>query len=715
MEAAHFIFIGFILCYSPTFSSQSTYSQITPHNPQIFSAAEPLRRAANRLGKPFIGDDGRVYACAEKNVYAFESNGTIAWTVHLNFTCNIGIAPVYGGKRKVYVVAENRVLRINSLNIGTSDPVIEVFSGQEEGEIIGLSASTLTSSVYVNVKHQGLFSYTLRGQLAWSVGPSVDRFGYRQGCKKKVEECYFTSAPVIDQCDANIYTLGSSTSCHQAQILLSLFLISQISNNEGELYSLSVRSPRYKWIQDFSFYGNICTITSGNNGRLYVTVPDKAMVFALDVSTGDILWQRSIGPLRSTEYVPVVDSNGWISIGSLDGFLYSVSPEGNLKKFSKASSSDSVIQVSPVIDCSGYAVYIAQTEMEGKNGYLASDYTYVSAMKPKNVIFTLLVPATGSVYWSESYPGQFSAILSGSDLRNFVLDEGILLGFVTASRIGNPLPCQSTRQRLAASCSEVRIKNVSVYTGNEGAILRFLLFESVILLVLAIVVQYCCIFWGKRKLQNRGLGEFLEKRRSLWLKKKEFDRTITELEQKASEEATTSDVIEKLSDVLREREGIERKLCTTYSLGRDHRNLLSKSLLPLYDEKTKTKSKSLQGSKKESVTIFHTFSDTSSGESSPETASRKRLNEENLNSPAKAKTPFQVESYSDEDDHMNDVHYDSSTSESRSRGFVDSLFGENESSEPRKMKTDDELDKMKIMQSGRIRSSIRRRTLSSTI
>jgi hypothetical protein len=99
---------------------------------------------------------------------------------------------------------------------------------------------------------------------------------------------------------------------------------------------------------------------------------------------------------------------GWISIGSLDGFLYLFSPTGMLRKFSKADTLDFVVQVGPVLDCSGYAVYLSQTEMEGKISRTLGEYTYVSAMRPKNVIFTLLVPATGSIYWSESSAGNFS-------------------------------------------------------------------------------------------------------------------------------------------------------------------------------------------------------------------------------------------------------------------------------------------------------------------
>ena len=115
---------------------------------------------------------------------------------------------------QIYLVAENRVLKINSFNIGSSKPAAEVFFGPVPGqeeliEIIGLSVSTLSSSVFINIKNQGLFAYTTRGQLLWSVGPVIYRFGYQLGCRKNVTDCYFTSAPVIDQCEASIYVMST--------------------------------------------------------------------------------------------------------------------------------------------------------------------------------------------------------------------------------------------------------------------------------------------------------------------------------------------------------------------------------------------------------------------------------------------------------------------------------------------------------------------------
>lgn len=295
------------------------------------------------------------------------------------------------------MVAENRVLNINFLDLETSLPTKEVFFGQEDaGEIIGLAVSRLSSSVFINHRNQGLFVYLIggQGQLLWSIGPMISQFGYRLGCRKDVTDCYFNSVPVIAQCEGSIY----------------------ISNTAGELYSLSIRSPHFNWIQDLSSFDKDFTATPGNNAHLYVTVPIKALVLALDVSTGNILWQKSIGPLNAAALVPVVDSKGWVSIGSLDGFLYSISPTGDVKKFAKASVLNHVIQVSPFLDCSGYAVYISQAEMEGKFSQVIGEYNYVSALRPKGVVLTLLVPATGSVYWSEMHPGNYLQSPFGSNL-----------------------------------------------------------------------------------------------------------------------------------------------------------------------------------------------------------------------------------------------------------------------------------------------------------
>ena len=115
------------------------------------------------------------------------------------------------------MVAENRILKINFKNTGISEPSVEVFFGPEpsqhaEAEIIGVSVSTLSSIIFINIKNRGLFAYQSHGNLVWSVGPVLYQFGYRQGCRKNLTDCYFMSAPMLDQCEASIYVSFSLSS-----------------------------------------------------------------------------------------------------------------------------------------------------------------------------------------------------------------------------------------------------------------------------------------------------------------------------------------------------------------------------------------------------------------------------------------------------------------------------------------------------------------------
>lgn len=108
------------------------------------------------------------------------------------------------------MIAEERVIRVNFTDNGTSPPTAEVFFGPEKGQqgagdIVGLAVSTLSSSVFINIKNRGLFAYTMRGKLLWSVGPVLSQLGYRLGCRKGITDCYFSSVPVIDQCEASLY------------------------------------------------------------------------------------------------------------------------------------------------------------------------------------------------------------------------------------------------------------------------------------------------------------------------------------------------------------------------------------------------------------------------------------------------------------------------------------------------------------------------------
>lgn len=56
---------------------------------------------ALRLSTPLIGEDRRIYACSYKTLFAFESNGSIAWSLDLDFACNLRMPPVLGSRGTV--------------------------------------------------------------------------------------------------------------------------------------------------------------------------------------------------------------------------------------------------------------------------------------------------------------------------------------------------------------------------------------------------------------------------------------------------------------------------------------------------------------------------------------------------------------------------------------------------------------------------------------
>ena len=67
----------------------------------FFPGEGPSVRTDLTLSKRLVGEDGRIYICSEKTLYAFESNGSIAWTSYLGYACNVSMAPVHGTTGKV--------------------------------------------------------------------------------------------------------------------------------------------------------------------------------------------------------------------------------------------------------------------------------------------------------------------------------------------------------------------------------------------------------------------------------------------------------------------------------------------------------------------------------------------------------------------------------------------------------------------------------------
>lgn len=90
---------------------------------------------------------------------------------------------------------------------------------------------------------------------------------------------------------------------------------------------------------------------------------------------------------------------------------------------------------------------------------------------------------------------------------------------------------------------------------------------------------------------------------SLHKKKRTLSKMISELEDKPA----TNEVLEQLGELVKAKDGVEKKLTTSYSLGRDSVGSKRHSILPLYDGSSR--GHFFRSTKKETVTIFKTLSD----------------------------------------------------------------------------------------------------------
>jgi len=84
----------------------------------------------------------------------------------------------------------------------------------------------------------------------------------------------------------------------------------QILNTEGLLYSFNFQSRALRWIQDLTSLDKVMTVVPGNSRCLYIVFPRKSIVVGLDVATGNVSWNQSIGPLSNEKSFPTVDNNG---------------------------------------------------------------------------------------------------------------------------------------------------------------------------------------------------------------------------------------------------------------------------------------------------------------------------------------------------------------------------------------------------------------------
>ena len=131
------------------------------------------------------------------------------------------------------------------------------------------------------------------------------------------------------------------------------------------LYALSP-SGEVRWKAILEGKHNNSFPTAGANGTLYYTTEevkqeDGGTVFALDEKNGNVKWRYKIkkGYIASP---PTIDKNGLIYLGSGDGYLHCLTPDGNLKWKIKVG-----LDI-PDLD----QIYMSEPVLNGKTIYIVS-------------------------------------------------------------------------------------------------------------------------------------------------------------------------------------------------------------------------------------------------------------------------------------------------------------------------------------------------------
>ncbi|KAE8663077.1 hypothetical protein F3Y22_tig00113123pilonHSYRG00250 [Hibiscus syriacus] len=260
------------------------------------------------------------------------------------------------------------------------------------------------------------------------------------------------------------------------------------------------------------------------------------------------------------------------------------------------------------------------------------------------------------------------------------------------AEIGNQLPCRSKALKLSSSCSQGTSKHLIVHTGNRSSIYLFLLVESILLVVLAAVVLFCCVFGGKRSFKIKALGLLVSDTNMYqYSNVQQFsiifhvngDHIPIRAWAKCYRGSSSRQSNNGRTWQTRSRKARHRENAVDNLQFRQRRNSFKSEICSIIQWKNKELYSSRRA-KKESVTIFLTFSNTSSGESS---SGRDYVLDSEVEEDYVVKGKGKGKTAIDDESSSNYVQlaiiYQRSPSEpaSSSKGYIDSLFVQQETGE----------------------------------
>ena len=205
------------------------------------------------------------------------------------------------------------------------------------------------------------------------------------------------SSPAIS-CDGKVF-FGSVMDCP---------VKAGFNAGDGWFYALDQYTGELLWSQNMHGWVESSPALSHDNSVVYVG-SKSGMLTAMDTGTGNKIWEFPTGAGITSS--PAIDSEGTIYVGSLDGSLYAVRPNGTLKWSYDNVPTGGSIHSSPALSQDESTVYFGHAMICGGPGQdpcpdPSPDYSLIA-----------VDTATGTFIWEFPIDGQVwgSAMVSPYD------------------------------------------------------------------------------------------------------------------------------------------------------------------------------------------------------------------------------------------------------------------------------------------------------------
>lgn len=245
---------------------------------------------------PAISSDGTIYVAAWNGfLYSINDNGTLQWKARM---------PVYRGPP----VSSPTIASDGTIYIGASDALYAISPGggikwkyKTPSAVSSSPAIDLSGNIYF-ATHFGIptaYVYAVNpdGTLRWRYDPP------------EKERTWFKSSPAVD--DKGTVYIAEYYSSNNQEGLLAI-------DQDGAL--------KWKYVIGS---GTSSTPAISDDGTIYVAAggTDDQAVYAIGAD-GILEWTFQRGGILTVSSSPAIGSDGTIYIGSSDGYLYAITPDG---------------------------------------------------------------------------------------------------------------------------------------------------------------------------------------------------------------------------------------------------------------------------------------------------------------------------------------------------------------------------------------------------